>query len=391
MAVSRTAKIRQLLKATEVAGEKRSDFVHEKSRAFLQSLVEHANALNRESCSLDLLVEMVRKVKSGTKLAKAIESTNAFLEKVNFPENKEILENSVGEAIELDFDNCLAEELDRRETALKQARKEIKEKDNRYRRIIEHIFFARYTPGASELVFERQEIEAAGRQFLIKLPKNLGDVVYSFRYRNSMPQSIREKASPGSVWIIRGAGRARYCFVELAESAAFIHPTEGFAETKVPDATPGIIAKYALSDEQALLAKLRYNRLIDIFTGVACYSLQNHLRTTVPDIGQIETDEIYVGVDRKGAHYVIPVQAKRRNDVLSIVQIEQDFGLCEKKFPRLVCRPIAAQFKGEDLIVLIDFEINAGRIARVSEKHYRLVPHAEITPEDLESYFGRPP
>ena len=45
---------------------------------------------------------------------------------------------------------------------------------------------------------------------------------------------------------------------------------------KIPDATPGIVQKYALADEQALLAKLRYNRLLDIFTGVTCYSLQNH-------------------------------------------------------------------------------------------------------------------
>jgi hypothetical protein len=46
---------------------------------------------------------------------------------------------------------------------------------------------------------------------------------------------------------------------------------------KVPDATPGVIAKYALSDEQALLAKLRYNRLVDLFTAITCYSLQSHL------------------------------------------------------------------------------------------------------------------
>ncbi len=79
---------------------------------------------------------------------------------------------------------------------------------------------------------------------------------------------------------------------------------------KVPAATPGIIEKYALSDEQALLARLRYNRLIDIFTGITCYSLQNHLRTMIPELGQVETDEIYIGVDRQGAHYVLPVQAK---------------------------------------------------------------------------------
>jgi hypothetical protein len=72
------------------------------------------------------------------------------------------------------------------------------------------------------------------------------------------------------------------------------------AETKVPDGTPGIVAKYALSDEQALLALVRYNRLIDIFLGIVCYSLQNHLRTAVPTIGQVETDELYVGLSKKG-------------------------------------------------------------------------------------------
>lgn len=161
------------------------------------------------------------------------------------------------------------------------------------------------------------------------------------------------------------------------------------AETKVPDSTPGVIAMYSLSDEQALLAKLRYNRLIDIFTGVACYSLQSHLRTTVPGLGQVETDEIYIGVDKRGAHYVFPVQAKGGNDVLSIVQIEQDIALCAAKFPLLICRPIAAQFMEDDLIALFEFEKGKDGVAISSEKHYRLVPGEEVTPDDLKAYRGR--
>ena len=102
------------------------------------------------------------------------------------------------------------------------------------------------------------------------------------------------------------------------------------ATTKIPDATPGIVAKYALGDEQALLARVRYNRLIDIFTGVVCYSLQNHLRTFVAGVGQIETDELYVGVDKKGAHFIFPIQAKGGSDQLNIVQIEQDFEVCAR-------------------------------------------------------------
>ena len=72
--------------------------------------------------------------------------------------------------------------------------------------------------------------------------------------------------------------------------------------------------------------------------GITCYSLQNHLRTSVPDIGQVETDELYVGVDARGCQYVIPVQAKGGSDTLNIVQIEQDMALCESRFPALVCR-----------------------------------------------------
>ncbi len=110
------------------------------------------------------------------------------------------------------------------------------------------------------------------------------------------------------------------------------------------------------------MARLRYNRLIDIFTGVTCYSLQNHLRTQVSGMGQVETDEIYVGVDRRGAHYVFPVQAKGGKDKLSIVQIAQDYAMCQSKFASLVCKPIAAQFMADSLIALFEFRVRRKRI-----------------------------
>ena len=159
---------------------------------------------------------------------------------------------------------------------------------------------------------------------------------------------------------------------------------------KVPDATPGIVSRYALSDEQALLAKLRYNRLVDIFTGVTCYSIQNHLRTTVRGIGQIETDEIYVGLDKRGAHYVMPVQAKGRSDQIGIVQIQQDLALCQEKFPELIARPIAAQFMDSDIIALFEFGWDAdGAVIKLAESHYRLVAERELSSEELKLYRSR--
>ncbi|MFZ2447032.1 MAG: hypothetical protein WAW37_11795 [Syntrophobacteraceae bacterium] len=260
---------------------------------------------------------------------------------------------------------------------------------NRYHQIIERIFFAHYVEGAEEVPFERDELVTTAKELGISLPKNLGDIIYSFRYRTALPDSISEKAPEGKSWIIRPVGRARYCFV-AAESFQVV-PNPALAETKIPNGTPGIVEMYALSDEQALLAKVRYNRLVDILTGIACYSLQNHLRTHVGGMGQVESDEIYVGVDSRGVHYVFPVQAKGGTDKLSIIQIEQDFAVCAEKFPSLVCNAIAAQFMKDDLIALFMFEMGSKGIALLSERHYRLVAPAEISQEDLRNYRSRLP
>jgi hypothetical protein len=259
--------------------------------------------------------------------------------------------------------------------------------ENRYSSIIRGIFLSKFKKGVREIDFERQDIERLARKLRVRLPKNLGDLIYSFRYRAALPEEIQSTAGQSETWIIRAAGRSRYRFVLVRETP--LTPSDGFAITKVPDSTPGVIAKYALTDEQALLAKVRYNRLVDIFTGVACYSLQNHLRTTAPGLGQVETDEIYVGVDKKGAHYVFPIQAKGGKDRLSIVQIEQDIAVCTAKFPLLICRPVAAQFLQDEVIALFELEQTGGVIRITSEKHYKLVPPDEVTEADLQNYRTR--
>ena len=178
---------------------------------------------------------------------------------------------------------------------------------NRYSRIMSELFAAHYRRGKKSFTFAREEIEETARKLGIKLPKNLGDVIYSFRYRTSFPSEITKTAPPGFEWHIEGAGRSQYRF-QLVRISRIV-PSDSLFVTKIPDATPEIIAKHALRDEQALLAKVRYNRLIDIFLHITAFSLQNHLRTTVPNIGQIETDEIYVGVRNTGQQFIVPVQA----------------------------------------------------------------------------------
>ncbi|MFT3745518.1 MAG: hypothetical protein QM785_14650 [Pyrinomonadaceae bacterium] len=261
-------------------------------------------------------------------------------------------------------------------------------RQNRYTQIIETIFFRYFKQGVFEFEFEREEFRTTAEALNIRPPDNLGDIPYTYRYRSPLPESILETADEGLEWIIRPAGIGRYRFV-LVPIFALV-PAQNLVETKILDATPGIITRYALGDEQALLAIVRFNRLIDIFSGLTCYSLQNHLRTTVPDMGQVEVDEIYIGVDKRGAHYIIPVQAKGHGDKLGIVQIEQDFALAAAKFPTLKCKSIAAQFMNNGAIALFEMELNDGQVQIASERHYRLVLKDQLSDAELVQYSERP-
>lgn len=266
---------------------------------------------------------------------------------------------------------------------------EISGPQDRYSRILERIFQSRFQAGMTDVPFSREDLIVACGDLGLKAPSNIGDILYSARYRIGLPVSIKATAPEDHEWVVSPAGRSRYRFT-LRRTLA-IAPNAALAETKVADATPGMIAMYAAGDEQALLARIRYNRLIDVFMGVVCYSLQSHLRTSVPELGQVETDELYVGMDKRGIHYVFPVQAKSRRDHIGVVQIEQDFALCAHRYPGLMCLPIAAQFMEPDLIALFCFELQDQQIRISSEHHYRLVPPEDLTAADLQAYRLRLP
>ncbi len=240
----------------------------------------------------------------------------------------------------------------------------------------------------TDFEFDRVEIEEAARKLKLPRPKNLGDVIYTYRHRRDLPQRIRKTApSKTPHWIIPGAGSGKYRFVTSRVSQFVPNPAMDFI--KIPDATPGIIKKYALSDEQALLAILRYNRLLDVFAGIACYSLQSHLRTQLTSGVQLETDEIYIGIARSGAHCVIPVQAKGGNDRMGVIQIFQDLEMCAEKYPNLICRPIGAQFMADDEIALFEFAERRHRAVIVTEQHYQLVAPDQLSDMELAEYKKR--
>ena len=173
----------------------------------------------------------------------------------------------------------------------------------RYQEIIEKVFLDRFTSGATEVPFERAELTEAAKTLGHAVPKNLGDVVYSFRYRH------------------------------MRTSIEVVNPLSGS-----------------------------------------------------PEKAQVETDELYVGIDRHGAHYILPVQAKGGHDSLSIIQIWQDLHVAEQKFPALIPMPVAAQCMQDGSIALFQFDKSAEEITIARECHYNLVPQTELTDEELAIY-----
>lgn len=260
-------------------------------------------------------------------------------------------------------------------------------KQNRYSAIIGTILKNHYKPGKTQFEFSRDEFVEIAKSLGMALPKNLGDTIYSFRFRTALPPEIVATAARGMEWGIELAGKGQYRF-KLGKLVRIV-PRPDLIAIKIPDATPEIITAYALTHEQSLLAKVRYNRMIDIFLGIASYSLQNHLQTFVKDMGQIEIDEVYVGVNRHGQQFVVPVQAKGGSDQLGVTQTRQDIACCVQKFPRLTCRPVSAQFMTDDTIALFELALQGEDVKIAEEKHYKLVPSDRISADDLRLYGKR--
>lgn len=255
---------------------------------------------------------------------------------------------------------------------------------NIYDRIIEGIFFDQFRSGTTEFEFSREDITKKAVELGFDPPKNLGDVVYSVRYRRAMPDSIIKTQSENLEWIIEGAGRASYRFKLVPVTK--ILPRPDLVSIEIPDATPEVIRAYQLDDEQALLAIVRYNRLIDTFLGLTTYSLQNHLRTTVRGIGQIEIDELYVGIDRHGCHFIIPVQAKGGKDQIGVVQTTQDIRFVEQRFPGLRPRAISVQFMDSGTVAIFELTIQDNAVKVLEERHYSLVPASSLDGDRVKSY-----
>jgi len=103
-------------------------------------------------------------------------------------------------------------------------------KSNAYAAIIEEIFVFKFQKGMTRVDFERPDIAAAAKRRGVPPPSNVGDVVYSARYRRTLPQSIQATATAGFEWIIRGSGTGSVLLRPDAADSARAERADGVHE-----------------------------------------------------------------------------------------------------------------------------------------------------------------
>lgn len=241
--------------------------------------------------------------------------------------------------------------------------------ENAYDQLLVSIFKNKWRSGLNELTFTKDDLIDVAASLGLRI-KNLADVLYTYRSRRPFPAHIAEKGN----WIIAAKGSGKYAFVKVTQ-AAIVEVPSTLKLFPIPYAVPEIVAMNLANDEQGLLTIARYNRLLDVFTGLACFHLQSHIRTHVKGHGQIEVDELYVGVDKDGRGYVLPVEGKVVGESLGIDKAVGLTHFASTKFPNLTCRPIAVLRQAHDIIACVEFE-PAHDISKVSVldiRRYQLI------------------
>lgn len=254
-----------------------------------------------------------------------------------------------------------------------QPEENVKPQDlSRYDEVLLEVFLRHYRQGERYLKFHKDELVEICKQRGIVI-RNIPDIIYTYRSRRSLPDRI---LSTG-YWAIEPAGRGSYAFRLLQNAPHFGIPFHDFAPVDIYNAIPDVVEKLLRNDEQSLLTRVLYNRLVDIFTGLTCFHLQNHYRSFVVGMGEVELDALYVGVDKSGMLHIIPIEAKSpaENEMIGRIQISQMAKLVRQDFPDLHRRILAIKQLHDGTIAVVEFDdrIEPDEFKIVSVSRFRLI------------------
>ena len=241
-----------------------------------------------------------------------------------------------------------------------------------YDEVIQEVFLRHYAENSNRLPFAKDELVEICLKHGLTV-RNIPDIIYTYRVRKPLPAAILAKG----YWAIEPAGRGQYAFRLLKDSPRFEIPFMDYAPVDIYNAIPEVVEGLLRHDEQSLLTRLLYNRLVDIFTGLTCFHIQNHYRSFVYEMGEVEIDSLYVGVDNRGVLCVLPIEAKSQADseMVGRIQVSQMARLVRQDFSELERRILATKALQDGTIAFAEFsdDEDPDDIKIISVGRYRLI------------------
>lgn len=220
--------------------------------------------------------------------------------------------------------------------------------------ILNHVFAKYYKEGDTNVRFSLDDVRQAAEDLKIVV-RNPGDVIYRMRSRTELPKAITDKG----FYILRQVKRGVYQF-EVGTSTLVPIPVGEIIDAI--DQTPLPVRRLLpenLSeiDEQGLLTIIHYCNLVSHFTGLQVFRLKSHVRKGVKLVGQVEVDEVDVGISLNIADtpIIFPIEAKASPDALNWTQIAAQVTFAMQYFPDHVIRPIAVKVDYDSLIHILEF------------------------------------
>jgi hypothetical protein len=189
---------------------------------------------------------------------------------------------------------------------------------------------------------------------------NLYDMIYFFKVRAPLPASIRAMGH----WGLDSLGKGYYGFRKLKNKPQIEIDFDDIAPVSVYNAVPELIDGYLRHDEQSMLSRILYNRLIDIYIGMSCWLAQNHYRSQIAvqfGSAEVEVDALYAGVDSQGHQHAIGIEAKShaKSEMINRIQLSNMARMLRERFPEAIPIILAVKMLQDGDIGLVRFQDGA--------------------------------
>jgi hypothetical protein len=219
-------------------------------------------------------------------------------------------------------------------------------------------------PDPRRIEFSKEDIVFHGRKLrelgICSAPlevKNIPDIIYTYRARADLPTEISEDGH----FAIIGRGKGLYAFVAIPFPNRFLLPSD-MKVVSLENRIPAWVQPYMQNDEQGMLTAVQVNNLVTQHLGLkAAIRLQSHRRVGVPEYGQVEVDELYLGKNEEDQILAIGVEAKDRgaNDCLNVSQLFGTGQALRVIFPNVPQRLLGAKPDGSNRTCLCEFTVAA--------------------------------